>query len=115
PEDGVVTGLSSDPALVFVRYRSQHPGAAGQATPVSRLARLAPEPNPDPDAALRAGLAGWGGGGVIATTNLPWRPGEHDRISPCAEHDQLVRRLNPDAAWDFCAYECDECAAEVRG
>jgi len=52
---------------------------------------------------------------VITASPDPWRPGEHDRISPCAEHDQLVRRLNPDAAWDFCAYECDECAAEVRG
>lgn len=39
-EDGVVTGLSSDPSLVFVRYRSQHPGASGQATPVSSLSPL---------------------------------------------------------------------------
>lgn len=40
PEDGVVTGLSSDASLLFVRYRSQHPGAPGQATPVSRLSYL---------------------------------------------------------------------------
>jgi hypothetical protein len=40
PEDGVVTGLSSDATLAFVRYRGQHPGAPGKATPVSALTRL---------------------------------------------------------------------------
>ena len=39
-EDGVVTGLSNDPSLVFVRYASQHPGAPGQATPKVRLEHL---------------------------------------------------------------------------
>lgn len=29
-EDGVITGVSE--RMVFVRYASQHPGAAGQAT-----------------------------------------------------------------------------------
>lgn len=42
PEDGVVTGLSGDPSLVFVRYASQHPGASGQATPKARLVHLRP-------------------------------------------------------------------------
>lgn len=36
-EDGVVTKLSNDPSLVFVRYSTQHPGAHGQATPKIRL------------------------------------------------------------------------------
>lgn len=39
-EDGVVTGLSSDPSLVFVRYATQHPGAPGRATAVAMLRRL---------------------------------------------------------------------------
>lgn len=43
PEDGVVTGLSTNPSLVFVRYRNQHPGAEGQATPVALLAPLQPK------------------------------------------------------------------------
>jgi hypothetical protein len=43
PEDGVVTGLSSDASLAFVRYRGQHPGAPGKATPVSALTRPGPE------------------------------------------------------------------------
>ena len=38
-EDGVVVRLSSDPSLVFVRYRNQHPSAPGQATPKVRLER----------------------------------------------------------------------------
>lgn len=38
-EDGVVTGLSNDPSLAFVKYAGQHPDAAGQATPVHRLER----------------------------------------------------------------------------
>lgn len=40
PEDGVVTGTSTDPSLVFVRYRGQHPGAKGKATRVADLERL---------------------------------------------------------------------------
>lgn len=36
-EDGVVTKLSNDPSLVFVRYAGQHPDADGQATPIHRL------------------------------------------------------------------------------
>lgn len=40
PEDGVVTKLSTDPTLVFVRYVGQHPGADGKATRVSDLTRL---------------------------------------------------------------------------
>ena len=39
-EDGVVTKLSNDPSLVFVRYSRQHPAADGQATPIHRLERL---------------------------------------------------------------------------
>lgn len=38
-EDGVVTKLSADPSLVFVKYTGQHPDATGQATPVHRLER----------------------------------------------------------------------------
>jgi hypothetical protein len=42
PEDGVVTALTSDPSLVFVRYRGQHPGASAKATRVADLERLTP-------------------------------------------------------------------------
>lgn len=38
-EDGVVTRLSADPTMVFVRYRDQHPGAAAKATPIRLLER----------------------------------------------------------------------------
>lgn len=40
PEDGVVTGLSADGSMVFVRYSDQHPGAPGKATPVAMLTLL---------------------------------------------------------------------------
>lgn len=39
-EDGVVTGLSRDQTIVFVRYADQHPGAGGRATPVRMLTRI---------------------------------------------------------------------------
>lgn len=41
-EDGVVTALSTDPTLVFVRYRDQAPDAAGKATRVADLQRPGP-------------------------------------------------------------------------
>lgn len=39
-EDGVVTGISPDSPLVFVRYRNQHPGARGKATHETHLTHL---------------------------------------------------------------------------
>lgn len=42
-EDGVVTGLSRDPTLVFVRFADQHPGAPGKATPIRMLTRTSGE------------------------------------------------------------------------
>lgn len=37
PEDGVVTRLSADPSLVFVKYAGQHPDADGRATRIVDL------------------------------------------------------------------------------
>lgn len=48
-EDGVVTGFNADCSLVFVRYRDQHPGAAGKATPLSMLEHLTHCGHMDPD------------------------------------------------------------------
>jgi hypothetical protein len=42
PEDGVITKLSTDPTLVFVRYVGQRPDAAGQATRVRGLELAGP-------------------------------------------------------------------------
>lgn len=37
PEDGVVTALSTDPTLVFVKYVGTYPDALGMATRVADL------------------------------------------------------------------------------
>ena len=52
---------------------------------------------------------------MIATLDLPWRDGEHDRYEPCARHAGALSRMDYDDAWEYAARHCDECVAEVRG